>query len=206
MNVKTVIKSVVIAASLAVASVATQAQDFVFDYGSFTASSNRGAGDSPASFFSSVESDTVIGSISVLNDLNSDGEIRFAIFDHPTETLLFSTGPIFFADNGMSWKTSNTFSFTLLAGHQYDIGAVANVGGRWAYTTGANVTQNGLTMTSRNANFSGFDAITSGNHAAALIPIQITTAVPEPETYAMLLAGLGLMGAISRRRKTKLAE
>ena len=26
------------------------------------------------------------------------------------------------------------------------------------------------------------------------------TAVPEPETYAMLLAGLGLMGAIARRR------
>jgi hypothetical protein len=24
--------------------------------------------------------------------------------------------------------------------------------------------------------------------------------VPEPETYAMLLAGLGLMGVISRRR------
>ncbi|WP_296509174.1 PEP-CTERM sorting domain-containing protein [Rhodoferax sp.] len=27
------------------------------------------------------------------------------------------------------------------------------------------------------------------------------TAVPEPETYAMLLAGLGVMGAIARRRK-----
>ena len=28
----------------------------------------------------------------------------------------------------------------------------------------------------------------------------ITTAVPEPETFAMLLAGLGLMGGIARRR------
>jgi len=31
------------------------------------------------------------------------------------------------------------------------------------------------------------------------------TAVPEPETYAMLLAGLGLMGTIARRRKNKQA-
>lgn len=29
------------------------------------------------------------------------------------------------------------------------------------------------------------------------------TAVPEPETYAMFLAGLGLMGAIAKRRKSK---
>lgn len=34
---------------------------------------------------------------------------------------------------------------------------------------------------------------------------EIATAVPEPETYAMLLAGLGLVGAIKRRRKQKTA-
>jgi hypothetical protein len=28
-----------------------------------------------------------------------------------------------------------------------------------------------------------------------------TTAVPEPETYAMLLAGLGIVGAVARRRR-----
>lgn len=33
-------------------------------------------------------------------------------------------------------------------------------------------------------------------------PTLSITAVPEPETYAMLLAGLGLMGCVARRRKT----
>lgn len=31
--------------------------------------------------------------------------------------------------------------------------------------------------------------------------IRVLTAVPEPETYAMFLAGLGIMGAVVRRRK-----
>lgn len=31
--------------------------------------------------------------------------------------------------------------------------------------------------------------------------LQITTPVPEPETWAMLLAGLGMMGAVARRRR-----
>lgn len=35
------------------------------------------------------------------------------------------------------------------------------------------------------------------------VTVGTVTAVPEPETYAMLLAGLGLMGAVARSRKTK---
>lgn len=44
-------------------------------------------------------------------------------------------------------------------------------------------------------NFGLLDGI--GDNAAGFAP---AAAVPEPETYAMLLAGLGLMGTIARRR------
>lgn len=37
------------------------------------------------------------------------------------------------------------------------------------------------------------------------ISFAATAAIPEPETYAMLLAGLGVMGAVARRRKAKQA-
>lgn len=40
----------------------------------------------------------------------------------------------------------------------------------------------------------------SYQYSASMTPV---TAVPEPESYAMLLAGLGLMGAIARRRSRK---
>ncbi len=53
--------------------------------------------------------------------------------------------------------------------------------------TGAQTT---LTFTSGASGYSG-----------AVIDNVSVSAVPEPETYAMLLAGLGLMGAIARRRK-----
>jgi choice-of-anchor C domain-containing protein len=48
-----------------------------------------------------------------------------------------------------------------------------------------------------------FTSTTDGNAGIALDNITITP-VPEPETYAMMLAGLGLLGVVARRRKQKL--
>lgn len=39
--------------------------------------------------------------------------------------------------------------------------------------------------------------------SATVVPSSPVTAVPEPETYAMLLAGLGHIGGIARRRKAR---
>lgn len=43
----------------------------------------------------------------------------------------------------------------------------------------------------------GFSSLTIANWKVT----QLTASVPEPETYAMLLAGLGLMGAVTRRKQ-----
>jgi choice-of-anchor C domain-containing protein len=44
-----------------------------------------------------------------------------------------------------------------------------------------------------------------GYSGAVLDNVTLTAAVPEPETYAMLLGGLGLMGFMARRRSGKKA-
>ena len=44
-----------------------------------------------------------------------------------------------------------------------------------------------------------------GSRVGISYEYDFATAVPEPETYAMLLAGLGLMGVVARRRKQQAA-
>ena len=112
-----------------------------------------------------------------------------------------AAGPIVF---------SQTFSFTGLTAGSYDISgnisgtnlAFSSVklnSGDWTLVPGTNnrfgivslTAETPLTVTVLFTTTG--DAIYSGNMIA-------TAAVPEPETYAMLLAGLGLMGSIVRRR------
>jgi hypothetical protein len=43
----------------------------------------------------------------------------------------------------------------------------------------------------------------SDSYGGSIDNISVTSAVPEPESYAMLLAGMGLIGAVVRRRRAK---
>jgi len=51
------------------------------------------------------------------------------------------------------------------------------------------------------SNTNGYNVILGSSAGSITAPV--VTAVPEAETYAMFLVGLGLMGAVARRRKAK---
>lgn len=61
----------------------------------------------------------------------------------------------------------------------------------------------GISFTDTPSVFNGYHCMGSDcGYGATSIDLSVT-AVPEPETYAMLLAGLGLLGYAARRRKQK---
>jgi hypothetical protein len=59
------------------------------------------------------------------------------------------------------------------------------------------------TLSGAYVNLTGAEKIGNVQFGTQVDGISYVAAVPEPGTYAMLLAGLGLMGAIARRRKVK---
>jgi len=92
--------------------------------------------------------------------------------------------------------TRVVFSSVLLDGHEWTL--TAGAGGKlrsgfveYTGTTPLTLVVNGLVdasaATFKQANYQGSLAV---------------TAVPEPETYALMLAGLGAVGFIARRRKS----
>lgn len=64
-----------------------------------------------------------------------------------------------------------------------------------------NVVANDAAPTFVTFNWSGVDRVTLSSDSQTVLDNLTVAAVPEPETYAMFLAGLGLMGVVVRRRR-----
>ena len=118
-------------------------------------------------------------------------------------------------------------TFATTAGQQYDLTfwlgnllasgrdgtgvvKVSVAGGNYIFNTPAATTalltweKQQLSFTAQGASTTlSFSNDQNANLHFANVDAVSVTAVPEPETYAMLLAGLGLMGGVARRNKRK---
>lgn len=66
-------------------------------------------------------------------------------------------------------------------------------------------TVSGLSGSNHTLQFKGVNNSGAYDSSLFLDNVSVTAAVPEPETYAMLMAGLAMVGAVARRRKGKQA-
>ena len=107
--------------------------DSRLDYPYYNVAETSGGPHGVASLFDVSENITVNG-ISLLSIWLDTRPIKFVIFDASNRELLYESPPVDVPRDAYTgsppdvlptWKSSPTFSFTLLAGHQYVIGSTS---------------------------------------------------------------------------------
>ena len=130
-----------------------------------------------------VDADTSIGSLASFNEMSTGGLLKFVIFEHPSQNLVFQSDPVAFAADPSgqpSWKKSPEFTFTLEAGRSYHVAAISDSTVRWHYDTIPS-SQNGISSVSANGNFSDFtNPQMSPGYASADAAIRIYSPGADP--------------------------
>ena len=209
MRISKIFYSLVVAGLLAFGNVAHAA---VYDFGNLlTASPGYTAPNSFASapFAQLQTTDNGSGVWTFLLNINnnlfssfgSSAFIGSMSFDFTPDPLVRPVSTFIGSNVGGVTSVSSTNGTGLSGLTDIDFGTKfgQNAGNRLSYNDWVQWSVSGLTsgssLTNMYLHVQGID----GGYSAKYTPI--VTAVPEPETYAMLLAGLGLIGFSARRRK-----
>jgi len=119
--------------------------------------------------------------------------------------LAFHNGVLY-----LSSSTGNLVSINVSTGVGTIIGSLGPAGGSFGLANGDDnvlYAVNGTNIFSVNTATGlgtlvvGYGGVLSGANGTAFFQEAVVPSIPEPETYAMLLAGLGLLGFAARRRK-----
>lgn len=160
------------------------------------------------------DTNQTINGIGSRTSVDNDADLKFVLFDlgngagpQNTGTLVFSQQKHFIADSSFDYDYSDPFSFAMTANRWYAVGAISNGNVRISYDQAGSVNP-GPTFTAfanRNVNFTNF-ANPSNNFGFGCCNVHYqllsgNTGVPEPMTWALMLAGFGLTGSALRRRR-----
>lgn len=208
------VRKYALVAALGLSAVTGASADTLFSNGAAGVDSNRCAGDNQCLGSWEIVTPIVLGSNSLLTSLNFTLSNVNSAFSS-TNTVLVDIWTA--APTLATWTSSSVFSGVQSASYASHVVDVALPGislGAGDYWIGFMITNDLGVSTYRSASTGlstqwNIDPVTfapisfRGDFGQAAIRVNgtIVSAVPEPETYAMLMAGLGVMGFVSRRRR-----
>ena len=116
-----------------------------------------------------------------------------------TETVTYTGPDTVVGLTGSLFDIGGSLSNVLLDGLTTGVNAAAP---SYFYTFAISSSDNSYVLSYNGTGTSSFSWLTTPSTGGGLTVGPTVSAVPEPETYAMLLAGMGVVGAMARRRKS----